>query len=92
MSYKIQLLKRAITDIDRLRKSGDIKVLKKIDSLISELQEHPKTGTGKPEQLKHSYSGMWSRRINAKHRLIYQVSDEEITVFVISSYGHYEEV
>lgn len=53
MSYLIELTPQAETDIEKHKKSGDKKVLVKIDKLLDELREHPTSGTGKPEQLKH---------------------------------------
>ena len=47
------------------------------------------TGTGNPEELKYELSGFWSRRINKKDRLIYEVQEEVVTVFVVSAFGHY---
>jgi len=46
MSYVIELTKTALEDIERHKKSGDLKVLKKIDELLNELLEHPHSGTG----------------------------------------------
>jgi toxin YoeB len=63
----------------------------KIDRIISELYEHPETGTGKPERLKFDLSGYWSRRINKKDRLIYLIEDQIIIVTVISALGHYSD-
>ncbi|MBK6784002.1 MAG: Txe/YoeB family addiction module toxin [Saprospiraceae bacterium] len=51
------------------------------------MSEHPFTGTGRPELLKHSLSGCWSRRINREHRLVYNV-DEGI-INILSVRGHY---
>ena len=62
---------------------------KKIKTILNELKEHPYTGTGQPEQLKHELSGFWSRRINQKDRIIYSVEEEIVTVEVISAMGHY---
>ena len=53
MSYSIELTEEAIADIEKHKKSGDKKVLLKIDKLLDELREHPTSGTGKPEKLKH---------------------------------------
>lgn len=53
--------------------------------------EHPHTGTGHPEQLSGDLSGKWSRRITKRHRLIYEIHDNEVVVIVISSYGHYSD-
>lgn len=64
MSYILEFSKQALEDIEKHKKSGDLKILKKLQILLSELREHPKTGTGKPEQLKHDLTGRYSRRIN----------------------------
>ena len=53
--------------------------------------EHPYSGTGKPELLKHNYAGYYSRRITQKHRLIYEINDQEITVLILSAAGHYQD-
>jgi toxin YoeB len=90
MSYKILFTIDANEDIDKIERSGKKKLLKKLRSLLAELREHPKTGTGKPEQLKHYEIPTWSRRISQEHRLVYRIQDEVITVLVLSAYGHYE--
>jgi len=58
----------------------DKKTHKKINKLINETCRAPFTGSGKPEPLKENYSGYWSRRIDKQNRLIYSVSDTDITV------------
>ena len=47
---------------------------KKIRDLLKEITRTPFQGIGKPEALKHSLKGFWSRRINGEHRLVYQIS------------------
>lgn len=89
MSYVIELTKTALEDIERHKKSGDLKVLKKIDELLNELLEHPHSGTGQPEILKNQTEETYSRRINRRHRLIYRINEEKITVLVLSAYSHY---
>lgn len=64
---------------------------KKFLSFLSELSEHPRTGTGHPEQLKGLPEGRWSRRLSKKHRLIYRIYEREVVVLVISAYGHYDD-
>lgn len=64
MSYQIDITKQAQEDIDAHRKAGNKAILKKLNTLFEELTEHPFTGTGKPEALKYSLVGLWSRRIN----------------------------
>ena len=58
----------------------DKKILHRINQLIKEIQRSPFAGMGKPEPLKFDMSGLWSRRINQEHRLIYQVKDEYIVI------------
>lgn len=89
MSYALRLTDDAVKDIKRHKKSGDKKLLQKISDLLDELREHPRTGTGQPEKLKHDLEGFWSRRINKKHRLVYKIEEEIITVVVLSAYSHY---
>jgi len=59
----------------------DRKVVKKINALLSDIsRDSPYEGIGKPEPLKHAFSGFWSRRINDEHRLVYRVCDDIIQV------------
>ena len=55
--------------------SQDKKTLKKINSLLKSIQREPYAGEGKPEPLKNSPEGEWSRRINDEHRLVYRVQN-----------------
>ena len=87
MSFTIQFTEQAQLDIDKHKKSGNKVVLDKILTFLDELTEHPFTGTGKPEQLKHDFSGYWSRRINKNHRLVYSVSQD--VIYINSAFGHY---
>lgn len=61
----------------------------KLKRLLEELQQHPYTGTGNPERLKHELNGFWSRRINKKNRLLYRVDDIQVIVYIVSVLGHY---
>lgn len=89
MSYTLEFSEVALADIKKHKKSGDKAVLKKIENLLNELMEHPTTDTGQPEQLKHSLTGLYSRRINQKHRLVYSINEEIVTVLVLSAWAHY---
>lgn len=90
MIYEIIILPTADKDIQILKKN-EPQAFKKVMKLISELQEHPETGTGHPKPLSGDRAGQWSRRITDKHRLIYEIEEEKITVFVLSAYGHYDD-
>ena len=67
----------------------DKKILKKINELIKEIQKNPHEGIGKPEPLKFNLKGLWSRRIDREHRLVYQTTDDEILIY--SCRYHYDD-
>jgi len=66
----------------------DKKILKRINQLIKDIQRTPYQGIGNPEPLKYDLAGLWSRRINREHRLVYQVFDQEILIY--SCKYHYD--
>ena len=87
--YQIIIKATAEKDLSKHKKSGDLASIKKIIKILNELKDHPYTGSGDPEPLKFELSGYWSRRINKKDRLIYEVHDDIVTVVVVSALGHY---
>lgn len=70
-----------------LWQSQDKKTLKRINELLKDIQRTPFSGIGKPEPLKDKLAGAWSRRINEKDRLVYEISDD--TIIIIQCKGHY---
>lgn len=90
MIYHIDYTEKAIEGLIRLR-DHEPKAYAKVQRLINELKEHPKTGTGKPEQLKGDRSGQWSRRITDRHRIVYSINETEVIVLVLTTYGHYDD-
>ena len=58
----------------------DKKILKKINELIKEILRNPYEGIGKPEPLKNELSGLWSRRIDREHRIVYCEKDNAIII------------
>lgn len=66
---------------------NDKKLLKRINQLIKDIKREPFSGIGKPEPLKYELQGLWSRRINDEHRLVYEYIDNEIRI--ISCRYHY---
>jgi toxin YoeB len=87
MSYHLNFSQQAQNDIGFYKKTGNKVVLKKLLTLLTEISEHPYTGTGKPEALKYNFTGLWSRRINQEHRLVYEVLDDQVLIH--SAKGHY---
>ena len=89
MSYNIAFLPQARKDFDEWKKT-DEKTVIKIKEILKDIAEHPYSGIGKPEPLKHNLTGKWSRRINTTDRIIYSVDGERILVYVFSMKGHYQ--
>ena len=89
---QVEFSDKARADLDFWIKSGNKGILKKIYSLIEDIQLHPFEGIGKPEQLKHQLAGRWSRRINQEHRIIYRINEQETIEIlnILSLKGHYE--
>ena len=65
----------------------DKKTLKRINALIKDIERNGFTGIGKPEPLK--FQSGWSRRIDDKNRLVYDIVDGKM--WIVSCRGHYED-
>ncbi len=50
-------------------------------TLLKSSKETPFDGIGKPEPLRYDLAGYWSRRIDLEHRLVYQVSGDELLIY-----------
>lgn len=61
--------------------TADRTTLKRINKLIDAMLRDPFEGIGKPEQLRHSIPGAWSRRITEEHRLVYLVEGDQVVIF-----------
>jgi len=68
---------------------NDLKIVKKIYSLLESICKTPFAGIGQPEILKANYQGYWSRRINLEHRIVYKVENNRIVVHSLR--GHYQD-
>ncbi len=88
--YILDYSAQARADMEYHLKSGNKSRLRKIARLLSEIEEHPKKGTGKPEQLKHELSGKWSRRINDEDRIVYEIDEEGRRVKIHQMKDHYQ--
>jgi toxin YoeB len=84
---EVEFLPDAQDDLRFWVKTGNKPILKKIAQLVESIKENPFEGIGKPEQLKYSLSGAWSRRITKEHRLVYDIEDDNI--IILSAKGHY---
>jgi toxin YoeB len=89
MKFTIHFEIQADKDIKKILKSAKRSEIDKLKTIIDELENHPATGTGKPEQLRFELSGYWSRRLNKKDQIIYEINEDEAIVTVLSALGHY---
>jgi toxin YoeB len=89
--FRVEIKNLAKKHIAKHLKSGDKGSINKIKQILEELCVTPYEGVGKPEALKYELSGFWSREINRKDRLVYDVNEEIVTVFVITAIGHYDD-
>ena len=89
MSYTLIFAPRALDDLNKIKKSGDQARLKKLRTVLEELQEHPLTGTGNPERLKYK-ADTYSRRLSKKDRIVYSIHDDIVEVNILQMLGHYE--
>lgn len=70
--------------------SHDKKILEKINALVKDIERNGALkGLGKPEALKGDLSGMYSRRINDKHHLVYCI--KENTIIILACKTHYKD-
>ena len=68
----------------------DKKQHEKLRQILKEmLRNDPRYGLGKPELLKHNFSGLWSRRLSDKDRVIYRFDEQAVFIFAIG--GHYDD-
>ena len=84
--YNIVYTKKAINDIPKLK---SVKLDEKARALIEIIKENPYKTPPTYEKLMGDLTGAYSRRINIKHRLVYEVLEEEKTVKIISLWMHY---
>ena len=58
----------------------DPDAVRRINALIRDIQRDPHQGIGKPEALRHTLSGYWSRRIDREHRIVYRVEGDVLLI------------
>jgi Txe/YoeB family toxin of toxin-antitoxin system len=87
VSWQIVFTKHAQKDAKKLSIAG---LRKKAEKLLEILGDNPYQKPPPFEKLVGELSGAYSRRINIKHRLVYQILDKEKVVKVIRMWTHYE--
>lgn len=89
VSYKIVYTKDATKDIPNLKGAN---LSKKAQALIELIKKNPFQNPPPYEKLVGNLSGLYSRRINIQHRLVYEVFEEIKTIKIISMWSHYENI
>lgn len=85
--YKILYRKIALKDIKLLKQNG---LSEKAQKLIEVIRENPYQNPPPYEKLVGDLQGLYSRRINIAHRLVYQVFEEEKTIKILRMWTHYD--
>jgi len=90
MTYRLEFSNDAQKVVRKWKKSNPT-AFKKLYNILPELEQHPKTGSGHPEPLKGGNGTIYSRRITAHDRIIYEIYEEIVTVLIIELEGHYND-
>lgn len=90
MKYQIDFSSNAQKVVKKWKKSNPV-AFKKLRTLIPELEQHPRTGTGHPEPLRGGEDITYSRHITKNDRMIYDIYDDKVVVLIIELQGHYND-
>ena len=93
MSYEIIFWndsKRIKGVVEKWKKSNP-KLYKKLKTILEDIALHPHTGLGHPESLASGDGTIYSRSISAHDRIIYQIREEENTIYIMKLEGHYDD-
>jgi toxin YoeB len=90
MSYRIEYSNYAKKTLEKYKKSNP-NAYKKVNALVKELHEHPRTGFGHPKPLVAGNEITYSRHITGKDRIIYDIYDDRVLIIILSLEGHYRD-
>jgi Txe/YoeB family toxin of toxin-antitoxin system len=88
VKYKIIILKQAVKDKEKIKQLPALK--KNVEKLLELMKENPFQNPPPYELLVGEMKGLYSRRINRQHRLVYKVNEEEKVIVIVSMWSHYE--
>lgn len=89
VNYKVVFTKNVLKDIPKLKSAN---LSKKAQALIELIKEDPFRNPPPYEKLLGNLNGLYSRRINIQHRLVYEVFEDIKTIKVISMWSHYNNI
>ena len=87
MKWKTVFTRQSLKDAKKIKKTG---LHSQVESLLDILRDNPFQNPPPYEKLVGDLQGAYSRRINIKHRLVYQVLKKEKIVKIIRMWTHYE--
>ena len=90
MNYRIIIAPEADKILRKYKKSNPAR-FKKLSALLIDISEHPRTGLGHPEPLKGGEGITYSRRISGPDRIIYDIYEDRVEVYVLDLEGHYDD-
>jgi len=87
--YKIILSKQAKKDAKFIKASN---LENKVQKMLDDIELDPYSPNHNYEALKYNLSGMHSRRINYKHRLVYEINEKKLEIIIHRMWSHYENI
>lgn len=87
MMYEVVIKNSAKKDLKKIKQSH---LKENFNEVVQALKENPFAPTQSFEKLQPRSSGLYSRRINQQHRVIYKVNEDERRVEIYSAWTHYE--
>lgn len=88
VKYKIVILKQAVKDKEKIKQFPALR--KNVEKLLELMKDNPFQNPPPYELLVGDMKGLYSRRINRQHRLVYRVMEEENAIIIVSMWSHYE--
>lgn len=86
--YGLMITKAAQKDKEKIKQYPALK--RNVQNLLELISDNPFQNPLPYERLISNLKQCYSRRINAQHRLVYMVYEEEKTIKIISMWSHYE--
>ncbi|TOL15468.1 Txe/YoeB family addiction module toxin [Vibrio parahaemolyticus] len=79
--YRIDFTEKGMAHLKEIYSMKDATLICRFFELVKSIKANPNEGIGKPERLKNNWSGYSSRRVNGEHRIVYQITDENVVAF-----------
>lgn len=89
MAYTLHYSRQAVQDWETLKRNGNRSLRTRAEQLMDILHENPLSSPPSIKKLNGELHGLYARRLNLQHRLVYQVLEEENAVKVVSMWTHY---